>query len=149
MYNKMMGFTIEQMLIVFFSVMSIAFAVLYFRSLFKLKQAIKVTAQLIFTNQALEQQSGIKSTEDITDIHKENFIKFLSDSRDWAFQYIEEVQNGLAKFIEQVDPHIEYYNNFGSAVEGVVSPHDNALKKISKEFEDLKKLLPEDIDDRR
>jgi hypothetical protein len=28
-------------------------------------------------------------------------------------------------------------------------PHDFALKQISKELDNLKKLLPEDIDDRR
>jgi hypothetical protein len=31
----------------------------------------------------------------------------------------------------------------------MVPPHDFALKKISKEFEDLKRLLPEETDDKR
>lgn len=83
------------------------------------------------------------------DVHKENFIKFLSDSREWAFGYIEEVQKGLKKFIEEVEPQLEYYNQYGVVVEGMIPPHDFALKKISKEFEDLKKLLPEDTNDRR
>ena len=83
------------------------------------------------------------------DVHKENFIKFLSDSRDWAFDYIEEVQTGLKKFIEEVSPEIDYYDNYGVAVEGMLAPHDKALKKISKEFSELKKLLPEDTNDRR
>lgn len=81
--------------------------------------------------------------------HNESFIKFLSDSRDWAFSYIEEVQTGLKSFIEQVEPDIEYYNKYGIAVEGMVAPHDRTLKKISKELAGLKKLLPEEYDDRR
>ncbi len=116
----------------------------YYRLLRRLKQTIQMSAELFFTNQALEQSMGIEVSEEITDIHKENFIKFLSDSRDWAFDYIEEVQKGLSDFIEEVEPHIEYYNAYGAAVEGMVSPHDKALKKISQEFEKLKSLLPED-----
>lgn len=88
------------------------------------------------------------STQDI-DTDRENFIKFLSDSREWAFEYIEQVQSGLKKFINEVEPQLEHYNKYGVAVEGMLPPHDFALKKISKEFEDLKKLLPEEIDDRR
>jgi hypothetical protein len=83
------------------------------------------------------------------DVHKENFIKFLSESRDWAFNYIEDVQSVLKKFISEVQPQIDYYNEYGIVVDGIIPPHDFALKKISKELDDLKKLLPEDIDDRR
>lgn len=83
------------------------------------------------------------------EMHKDGFIKFLSDSRDWAFEYIESVQTGLKKFINEVEPQIDHYNKYGIVVEGMVEPHDFALKKISKEFYELKKLLPEEIDDRR
>lgn len=82
-------------------------------------------------------------------IHKESFIKFLSDSRDWAFDYIEKTQQTITHFIEEVEPQIEYYNEYGAAIEGMISPHDTALKKISKEIKELKKLLPEETDDRR
>ncbi len=74
----------------------------------------------------------------------EDFLKFVSDSRDMAYQYIESVQEGLKKFIDEVEPQLEYYNAYGSVVEGIVAPHDFALKKISSEFKELKKLLPED-----
>lgn len=144
-----MGLTIEIMSIIGFIASISIFAVLYFRLVRRLKQAIQISAELFFTNQALEQSLGIGASEEIADIHKENFIKFLSDSRDWAFDYIEEVQKGLANFIEEVEPHIEYYNAYGAAVEGMVAPHDKALKKISKEFEKLKSLLPEDKADGR
>jgi hypothetical protein len=80
------------------------------------------------------------------DQSNEDFLKFVSDSRDWAYQYIEEVQAGLSSFINEVGPQIDYYNEYGSSVEGMLAPHDFALKKISSEFEKLKKLLPEDYD---
>lgn len=84
-----------------------------------------------------------KTEQDQSD---EAFLKFVSDSRDWAYQYIEEVQAGLKLFIDEVAPQIDYYNKYGSAVDGMIAPHDFALKKISSEFEKLKALLPEDYD---
>jgi hypothetical protein len=80
------------------------------------------------------------------DQSNEDFLKFVSDSRDWAYQYIEEVQSGLKLFIDEVGPQIDYYREYGSSVEGMLAPHDFALKKISSEFEKLKTLLPEDYD---
>jgi len=80
------------------------------------------------------------------DQSNEDFLKFVSDSRDWAYQYIEEVQAGLSSFINEVGPQIDYYREYGSSVEGMLAPHDFALKKISSEFEKLKTLLPEDYD---
>lgn len=76
----------------------------------------------------------------------EDFLKFISDSRDWAYQYIEEVQAGIKTFIDEVGPQIEHYNKYGAAVDGMVAPHDFALKKISIAYKELKKLLPEEYD---
>ena len=76
----------------------------------------------------------------------EDFLKFISDSRDWAYQYIEDVQAGLKLFIDEVGPQIEYYDKYGAAVDGMMPPHDFAMKKISSEFKKLKSLLPEDYD---
>lgn len=78
---------------------------------------------------------------------QESFLKFVSDSREWAFGYIEDVQKGLKDFIDQVEPHIEYYDQYGIVVDGMITPHDKALKVISKEFKELKKLLPEENND--
>lgn len=133
------------------SVISISFFIGLVSSVKKLRTVSEGFSQLFLTYNALREVLDLKEeaykTEE--DIHKENFIKFLSDSREWAFGYIEEVQSGLKKFITEVEPQLEYYNNYGIVIEGMVPPHDFALKKISKEFEDLKKLLPEDTSDRR
>lgn len=73
-------------------------------------------------------------------VHQESFIKFLSDSRDSAFQYIEEVQAGITKFVEDVDPEISYFKEYGDIM--AMSPNYNSLKKITTAYEDLVKLLP-------
>jgi len=77
------------------------------------------------------------------DIHKENFIKFLSDSRDWAFEYIESVQSGLTDFNKEVGPLIEYFDKYGDVLSNQ-RPDYESMKKISKAYKELKKLLPEE-----
>lgn len=75
----------------------------------------------------------------------EGFVKFLSDSRDWAFAYIEEVQATLNRFVDEVGPDIEYYRTFGQAVE---SPHSETLDRISKAYAELEKVLPNKKEDK-
>jgi hypothetical protein len=84
--------------------------------------------------------NSTKQEESDSDVHKENFIKFLSDSRDWAYLYIEDVQKGLTKFVNEVEPEISYFDEYGLV--GEAYPHYHSMKKISKEYKDLKKLLP-------
>ena len=81
-----------------------------------------------------------KQEESDSDVHKENFIKFLSDSRDWAYLYIEDVQKGLTKFVNEIEPEIAYFDEYGLV--GEAYPHYHSMKKISKEYQELKKLLP-------
>lgn len=144
-----MDFITQYNIIAFLFLSTTALIFLYVKSLLRLKQSIAMTSKLLFLSQALEQYKSMDQSEEVPDIHKENFIKFLSDSRDWAFEYIEEVQNGLSNFIKEVEPDIDYYNKYGAAVEGMMPAHDKALKKISAEFEKLKTLLPEEKDDKR
>jgi translation elongation factor EF-Ts len=85
-----------------------------------------------------------KTKEDSDDsIHKENFIKFLSDSRLWAFEYIENVQKGLTKFVNDVDADISYFDEYGEAL-SMSRPDYPSMKNISKAYKELKTLLPED-----
>ena len=133
------------------SVISVSLLVGFVSATRKIKAISEGFANLFVAYNTIREmtESNTPVTKQDEDIHKENFIKFLSDSREWAFGYIEEVQQGLKKFIDEVEPQLAYYNEYGSVIEGMVPPHDFALKKISKEFEDLKKLLPEDTSDRR
>jgi len=76
------------------------------------------------------------------DAHQESFIKFLSDSRDSAFEYIEEVQSGLSKFINDIEPEIKYFKEYGDFTS--MQPNYFALKKITEAYEELTKLLPKE-----
>lgn len=72
----------------------------------------------------------------------EHFLKFVSDSRDWAYTYIDEVQASLNKFITDIEPEIKYFDEFG--IVGSAYPHYYSMKKISEAYKELKKLLPEE-----
>jgi hypothetical protein len=86
--------------------------------------------------------NSTKKEDSDSDVHKENFIKFLSDSRDWAYLYIEDVQKGLSKFVSEIEPEISYFDEYGEV--GSAYPHYHSMKKISEEYKELKKLLPEE-----
>ena len=75
-------------------------------------------------------------------VHKENFIKFISDSRDWAYEYIEEVQTGLKRFIDETAPEIQYFRDYSDTM--ALAPNYYSMKKISEEYDKLKELLPSD-----
>lgn len=135
-------------------IFALSFAIAYTVSVIRIKKMVEAFAKVVISQTELEAAyenfMQVKSQQNDLDIHTQNFIKFLSDSRDWAFEYIENVQSGLKKFITEVEPQIEYYDKYGAAVEGMIAPHDFALKKISSELKELRKLLPEETaDDRR
>lgn len=71
----------------------------------------------------------------------EGFVKFLSESREWAFEYIETVQSGLNKFVEQAGPRLEYFDKYGRVT---TSPHIEGLEDILAAYRELQKLLPEE-----
>ncbi len=88
----------EMLFIIFLSTLSFSFAVAYWTTFKQLKKSNLLLADLFIKNKALKEiTSQIKTTDNMSsdEIHKENFIKFLSDSRDWAFDYIEQSQKTI------------------------------------------------------
>lgn len=93
----------------------------------------KMTALNILEDALSEKESNsVEQTE--------GFLKFVSDSRNWAFDYIEEVQAGLAKFQASVKPHLDYINKYGSLID---NPVQGSIDKISEAYKELEKLMPE------
>lgn len=76
------------------------------------------------------------------DASKDNFLKFVSDSREWAFDYIEMVQTQLKEFIDVADKEFKHFDEYGIITEGM--PHYESMKLISNEYKKLKSLLPEE-----
>jgi hypothetical protein len=72
----------------------------------------------------------------------EGFLKFISQSREWAFDYIEQVQTALKVFKDKVDPQILYAKTYG-VVSGE-SVHTVIIGRISEAYGELLKIMPED-----
>jgi hypothetical protein len=128
------------------STLSLFFIVSYSILLKKFIDVKNIMAKLVFDNFTLEKLIELQNDNDIKtneSVHKENFVKFISESRDWAFNYIEEVQEGLSKFVNDVDSYIEYFDTYGDVI-SVERPDYAAMTQISKSYKQLKKLLPED-----
>ena len=125
--------------LVVLSIISLSFMIAYVAVVKKLKTISDGFAQLLVAyssmSSALDSTQSFQSSPEDQDIHKENFIKFLSDSRDWAFDYIEEVQKGLQDFIKSVEPSINHFDKFGIITEG--SPNYKDMKVISDNFKKL------------
>jgi gamma-glutamyl phosphate reductase len=138
----------KDIFIIVFATLSVCFAVSY---LLVLRQSVKLKRDVskLFIEKTLLQEyvdlnKSTKTKEESDDsIHKENFIKFLSDSRDWAFSYIESVQKVLTKFVNDVDADISYFNEYGEAL-SMSRPDYPSMKNISIAYKELKTLLPED-----
>jgi len=70
----------------------------------------------------------------------EGFIKFISQSRDLAFNYIEDVQKALTEFDIRVRPLLLYM----SASNNLDSEMNKNIKNILIAYDELKKMLPSD-----
>lgn len=71
----------------------------------------------------------------------EGFVRFLSQSREAAFGYIEDVQKALLEFTSKVSPDIEYYQTYGTVID---SPHKAIMDRFIKAYDELLTVLPEE-----
>jgi hypothetical protein len=129
------------------------FGLLFFALIFKNVQLrIKLSSTTLDLIKAhLEKTIIADKLSDISTNYEKNkdssaeaFLKFVSDSRDWAYQYIDDVQEALNKFVTDIEPEIAYFDEYGEV--GSAYPHYHSMKKISGAYKELKKLLPEDYD---
>jgi hypothetical protein len=87
---------------VFFSVLTVflASAVFFFRS--RYRKMVMSVAQLILDKKSLEKRLDMAYLENSKEAN-EGFIKFLSDSRQAAFDYIENVQKSIQNYLSAVE----------------------------------------------
>jgi len=134
-----------RIIIIVLGLLTVSFGIAYYSMLQRVKEISKAFVQVLILNttmrEAFETTMQSPVTKEDQDIHKENFIKFLSDSRDWAYEYIEDVQSGLNKFVSSVDADIAYFDEYGDVL-SVERPDYAAMKNISVAYKELKKLLP-------
>ena len=126
-----------------FCIFMFAFVGLIFNLIKMRNQNIKLKLQIIDLIQRNEILKTSLNSKDDKDIEKtEGFLNFVTQSRDWAFEYIENVQSGLKKFVNDIEPEIEYFKEYGDITS--MQPNYYSMKKIAEAYEELKKLLPEE-----
>jgi hypothetical protein len=128
---------IESVLVGTFVFLTLLFLSLYLVQIKKNRAILANTLKLLIMQESLNSEN--KTDKEQAD---EAFLKFVSDSRDWAYQYIDEAQESLNKFITDIEPEIAYFDEYGIASSAY--PHYHSMKKISGAYKELKKLLPDD-----
>lgn len=128
---------IQPILLVILSVTSTVLAFLFYTQKKKNIEIIAQTLEFFMIQGQIDQESKTEK-----DQANEDFLKFISDSRDWAYSYIDEVQASLNKFITDIEPEINYFKEYGDLAS--MAPNYYSMKKITGAYEELKKLLPED-----
>jgi K+ transporter len=108
------------------------------------KLAVELLQSTIDHNIALTMLAEeLKKNENVSVEKTDGFLKFISESRDLAFEYIEKVQESLVEFKSEVDPEIEYMLTYGTATGDSLSL--KAFKKIEKAYKKLiKEALPQE-----
>lgn len=102
---------------------------------------LRITLEKAAVISQLDKALDIRDSESVE--QTDGFLKFVSESRDWAFQYIEEVQAGLDEFKSKVDLDIKYILKYGQLIE---HPLQESINRIAEAYEELQKLLPTDKD---
>ena len=119
----------ETAFLVFFITLSFSFGLAYLSTFTKLKQSNFALTELFVENQGLKEailKMGTSVDNSNDNIHKENFIKFLSDSRDWAFEYIEKSQTTIKEVSKELEKNgLKIYSDKLSSLLPDINEKDN------------------------
>jgi len=132
--------------IVIYSLLTLLIAYLGFRNLILRRNfhnaVVAKSESEIRRNILLHEYSSILQELENKKLEKsDDFVKFLSDSRESAFEYIENVQDSLSKFDKQITKIIKWNETYGASTGD--NPHSEKIKEISMAYKQLKDLLPE------
>lgn len=108
----------------------------------------RLNNRALFVKAAQSQIDLLAATENMKEILKreaegsqnnDGFLKFVSQSRDWAFEYIEEAQSSIKEFKDAVEPIVMSYELDRSA------PVNNSdVDVIVEAYKKLIGVLPKD-----
>jgi hypothetical protein len=128
-------------IVLFFTILSYSYVLAR-----KKKKLLSIITQLEIDKRILSEKlsEALVLKESQSDVEQsEGFLKFVSESRDWAFKYIEDVQAAIKQFKEKAGPEIDYGNRYGQLI-GI--SHLPGFAKISEAYEELLKVMPDDSD---
>lgn len=125
---------IQTLSLVVLSVLSITFFFLFY---IQKKKNIQILAQTI--ELLMMQEENQKHTKTEKEQFNEDFLKFISDSREYAFKYIEVTQDKINSFINDVGPVIDYLEVYAPPVLA-----ETQRISLVDGYKIIKTILPED-----
>lgn len=88
-----------------------------------------------------EYAKALQEIENMKLEKSDDFVKFLSNSRDWAFEYIEDAQEKISEFDKQIQEIVEWNRTYGSVIGDI--PHTSKIEEINLAYDKIRSLLPE------
>lgn len=88
-----------------------------------------------------------RAYEDKKLVESQEFMLFLNKTRDDAFEYIDNVQESLLKFKKKVEPILSYHSTYGTVLGETVDWKN--MEQVAKAYEQLKKIMPEDLEEKK
>lgn len=125
---------------IIFSIVSIAFFSLMLNNITLRFSNMKLNEELLksFINYNIVLEKKVSQESEKIE-QSDGFLKFVSDSRDWAYAYIESVQEEINDFITIVGPDIEYLESYKPPI---IS--EEATDRLVIGYKKIKALIPED-----
>jgi hypothetical protein len=100
-----------------------------------------LAAQLIIDKDLLIAKIDQKEKE-IFALQSEDFIQFLTKSRDFAFEYIENTQGAITDFKTAVEPIITYHRTYGTVMGE--TREWKSMEAVAVAFDQLISVLPKE-----
>jgi hypothetical protein len=89
-----------------------------------------------------EKFEQITKEQDERNIEKtDGFLRFISESREWAFKYIEDVQDAIKIFDQEVGPIVKHYRE---TKKSLYSKQLETLGKLAEAYDIVMSLMPDD-----
>lgn len=96
----------------------------------------------LLTQLKLDNEAIKKNLLSSQDVEKDHLIKFLSETRESSYIFIEEFQQELKNFKEDLESHVEHFDKFG-ILSKYNDVHFDMSKKFVEHYKKLIKFLPE------
>lgn len=93
-----------------------------------------VELMFMLTQSYIDMDAVKKKINKTDDVEKDHLISFLSDTREIAYQHIENVNNYLLEFKDLMDKELS-------------NPDENSIDNITIAFSKLQEIYPEEIPD--
>ena len=90
----------------------------------------------------LEKLGELVAAQEKTNVAQtDGFLKFVSDSREAAFKYIEEVQAAINEFDQRVGPVVKHYKQTGKILERKPS---ELVRELTSAYDKLMESMPKE-----